>query len=336
MAIFHSARRIQFGPPLAAPNDLRPREALFVRGNAPKGFPFCVTWTYDKGAVGYHLFRSQSIRHIRDRSMHSLWSGSYGESVAHFVIGEKVDTVIDNYRLQGANLMFYWVLSQDSAGNLRPVENLQVRMADDFARARKHIVLEFVPSAPQPPSFSSPPPPSAPVEEPMTPTVPINPRDIAPSSPRMVPTIPTENASWHHGAPSPRPAPRPPTNAIIQPPRRAPQKVLRQVYFVTYQAPGLFQISKEGQAADQYQIFIGPQIPPTADLADAMWDGTLMAGNPMRCYTLPGHVDGFRDVFSKEGETTYMAVFAIMADGSRSQPSILIPTTPPASLAELT
>jgi hypothetical protein len=66
-----------------------------------------------------------------------------------------------------------------------------------------------------------------------------------------------------------------------------------------------------------------------------MWEGTLMPGNPMRCYNLPGQVDSFRDTFSPAGQDTYMAVFAVMPDGSRTQPTILIPPTPPAAMVDL-
>ena len=147
----------------------------------------------------------------------------------------------------------------------------------------------------------------------------------------MVPTLedddgwnPRRPSTPRAGAPSPQPA---------QP---APLRPLRQVFFITFTAPAVFQIQKEGPPAQSYQIFLGPQIPPSAEIADALWDGTMLPGNPMRCYTLPSNVEGFRDASSPAGQTAYLAIFAIHPDGSRSQPALLIPHTPPAALADLT
>ena len=111
---------------------------------------------------------------------------------------------------------------------------------------------------------------------------------------------------------------------------------MRQVYFVTYTAPTMFEFQAGAVAMDHYQVYVGSQIPPTAELADAMWDGHLLPGNPMRCYTLPGNVGGFVDKFSPAGQLTYLAVFGLRQDGQRSQPSVLIPPAAPALMVELT
>jgi hypothetical protein len=335
MAIFHSASRIQFGAPVSAPNDLRPTEALFVQGKVPPGHPFALTWTYSRGVVGYHVFRSQSVRHIRDRSMHHLWQGHYRESITHFVIGDPdIDTIIDDYKLRGAQFMFYWVLAQDEHGNLGVIKDFQVRMADDFARSRRHFALDYEPqiihemprTQPVPTAnLSSSDPRARPLS---APTAPLNqPRTVGSPTVPLTPAAPRGNV---------QPAVGPPANIHVAPARTAPARSLRQVYFVSYTAPTTFEIQSDGVAADHYQIYVGPSIPAEAELADAMWDGNLLPGNPMRCYTLPGAVKGFVDKFSPPGQQTYLAIFALRQDGSRSQPNVVIPPTPPAPMAELT
>ena len=330
MAIFHSTSRIQFGSPVPAPNDLRPTEANFVQGKVPPGGTFALTWAFDRSVVGYHVFRSQSVRHIRDRSMHHLWQGHYRESITHFVIGDSdIDTVIDDYKLRGATFMFYWVLSQDSYGNLAEIKDLQVRPTDDFAKARRHRVLDYEPQVIHelPPTTPLPPPQA----------------NVSPTAPQQQPTHrPTSGVSdgtQKGGQLGPGVNIQPlsqPSHAVVQPAARAPSRELRQVYFVTYQAPGTFEITKDQLPIDHYQVYVGPEIPPSADLADAMWDGNLLPGNPMRCYTLPGNVEGFVDKYSAPGQTVYLAVFALRQDGTRTQPTVMIPPAPPAMVAELT
>lgn len=335
MAIFHSASRIQFGAPVPAPNDLRPTEALFTQGKVPPGHPFALTWAYNRGVVGYHVFRSQSVRHIRDRSMHHLWQGHYRESITHFVIGDPdIDTIIDDYKLRGAQFMFYWVLGQDSHGNLSIIKDLQVRMADDFARSRRHLVLDYEPQVIHTIPKTQPVPTLTPgsadprARPASVPTAPMGQARVG------SPTVPLTPAPQSHA--NVQPAVGPPANVQVQPVQSAPARQMRQVYFVSYTAPTTFEIQTNGIQMDHFQVYVGPEIPPAAEIADAMWDGNLLPGNPMRCYTLPGNVEGFVDHFSPGGQTTYLAIFGLRPDGTRSQPTVLIPPTPPARLAELT
>lgn len=328
MAIFYSANRIQFGKPLPPPADGRPPGALFVQGRVPKGYPFCLTWNYETGAVGYHIFRSQSVSHIRPRSMPNLWRGSYGDSMTHFVIGEAVDTVIDDYHLRESTSMFYWVLAQSVSGELHPVENLQVRMADDFARARQHILLTRGRQLSHSAAPSTPPPARSVNDTPRL----ARHNDGAPEP--MVPTV-EDDRPFHNPAASSTPRrPSPPSRPQpATPPQATPA---RQVFFITFTTPGLFQVRPPAEPVDHYLIYVGPQLPPNAQLADAMWDGNLLPGNPMRRYTLPGHVEGWTDKHHPPNQTVYMAVFATLQSGQRIQPEIVIPPTPPAMLAELT
>lgn len=306
MSIFEATRTISFGPQMPEPGPYRPEEALFSERRIPRDTAFGLSWARDTRALGYHIFRSMSVRHVRDRSMHSLWSATYGDAVQHFTVGPEVSRVVDNYDLRGATMMYYWVLSQDNDGVLRQVEQLRTHIADEQFCTLQHLLLEDERTRvlrEQSQALAQPPQPA---------------QAHAPSAQAPAPQAAAPRASAPVQAPAPAPVPR----------------ALRPVTFIPYQAPEIFQIL-ETEGVQSYEVYIGNQMPDAA-LSDAMWDGSLMPGNPMRSYRLPGNLEGFGDRVSPPGSQAFLCIFAVQADGSRKQPALGIPPSPPGFFAELT
>jgi hypothetical protein len=304
MSIFDKSNTISFGPQMPHPGEHRPEEAMFKDRRVPRGECFGLSWSRDTRAIGYHIFRSLSVRHVRDRSMHSLWGGTYADAVQHFTVGPEVDKIVDNYDLRGADMMYYWVLSQDRDGVLREVERLQTHIADEPFRRQQHVLLE-----------------DARTRE-------VREHNAAADAAARAPSAPSPPQASPAAAAPPVAAHRPAPAPIL------PQRPLRPVTFIPYKAPQIFQIL-ERDGSQQYELYVGPQMPP-AEISDAMWDGALMPGNPMRCYHLPGNLEGFGDRIHAPGEDVFLCLFGVREDGSRFQPGLGIPASPPSIFAELT
>ncbi|MSP92361.1 MAG: hypothetical protein EXR79_11250 [Myxococcales bacterium] len=132
----------QFGRPMPPPASARPTRAQFVTGRVPAGSPFCLWWPPCPGAVGFHVFRSAVVRRLGARRIAQLWAGGLADAVQHFVVGEQVGVVLDDFEVRGATVMGYWVLAQRADGTLAPVSDLQVGPPDSRLRGRRHVVLQ--------------------------------------------------------------------------------------------------------------------------------------------------------------------------------------------------
>ena len=161
MNIFSSPDRIFFGPKIDNPNiyGFHPREARFIRGNSTGAYE--ITWPSRQGVVGYHIFRSQSVNHIKSDYMRRFHEGSYKDAIKHFIIGENCNIVIDEYKLFGANMMFYWVVAQDSYSHLKVVDDVAVNAAGPMSKHTPHFLLA-------PDSMSKPAAPAAPAVAPVS------------------------------------------------------------------------------------------------------------------------------------------------------------------------
>jgi hypothetical protein len=150
---------------------------------------------------------------------------------------------------------------------------------------------------------------------------------------RRVIEIPLDPAI-HHAAPTSPQHYSVPDNAVVESATPAPAS--RDVHFLRYEAPQTFAFETDGTTVEAYEVYLGPEIPESETVIDAMWDGHLPPGNSLERYTLPGVVEGFADKRSPAGQTTFLAVFAVYPDGTRAQPRVTIPTRPPKAIAELT
>lgn len=282
MSTFRTEHAVRFGSRLAPPVGARPREAEFVAGRTTAGEAFCLRWWPDPDAVGYHIFRSQSVSQIRERSMDRLWQGHYRDEVMHFIIGDdEVGLVVDDYRVRGASMMFYWVLVQDRAGGLRVLRGLTVCTATDDVLAEPHFLL-----APSGGGWQD----GAPEDDEDEP-IEVDAIEDAPEDPAMVTAVPRAR------------------EVEVQRPQ------LRQVAWARYRPPATLRIVHDGGPVHHFSVYIGPDR-ARDEAADALWDDDHFEDNPMARYDLPAGHTCFTDRLHPAGTECYVAVMVVRPDGT--------------------
>ena len=295
MPIFRDDSAICIGAALPAPVGSRPYEAEFTLGQSPPGRPFALTWTPDYDAVGYHVFRSEAVSRIRDRSINNLWRGAFRGDVLHFAVGHAdVDTIIDDYQCRGANALFYWVLVLDRAGGLRVVRNLSVRPADEYARQARPVVL--------------------------------HPGGVATDHDEYEDEYEDDDEEEIEDEPTPTPAQWREVEVA--------SAKLRQVAFSSYTAPAVLRIVGDGRPVKHYSVYLGTEQPgPVA--ADAMWDDEHHADNDMARWQVPPDHEFIGDQHNPEGSIGHCAVMLVGTDGSVAQARVALVQGRPPSVAVL-
>ena len=269
MSIFESDSKVQFGKSIPTPSGMLPQEAKFVKASVPYGSKCHLYWYGRAGVAGYHIFRSNSVSYIDAYNMGKFYSGGYKDVIQHFVVGSNVSEVIDGYK-QGGSSVCYWVLAQDTQGNITHVKDLQVMRAGHDSQIQDTFLMS-------------------------------------------------------------------PETRYIERPKAAPVPVdqgYRELKFVQYNQPVIFQIEKKSSNPDHYTFALGPVV-PDPKFGDALWDDKVLPGCPLQVFTLPGILEGFQTRASASGNTVHVAVLAFEADGSSYQPEVIQVVKPPSVITEI-